>query len=276
VEVILLIKTGRVTTEGDELYYEIRGSGAPLLMISGGGGDAGFYKYVADILSDEYQVITYDRRGNSRSTRNEPINFEVSREARDAVAVLRAAGHESAYVFGNSGGAIFALEMAKSQPQAVKAMVVHEPPVVNVLPDSKKWLGFFAKIYSTAFKFGEQMAFFRFSLSLSIPFSAFKSVPKDFQERVASANNNSYLLMHEMLPGVNYKPDIEKIKQNGVKVIMAAGSRTLAKGKYYGRTSPILAEMLGCKMVTFPGHHISYFDLPHEWAETLRKVLKDA
>lgn len=271
-----MVKNGYVITEGDTLYYEVRGQGEPLLMISGGGGDAGFYSYVANILSNEYQVITYDRRGNSRSTRNEPINFEVSQQARDAVAILQANGHESAYVFGNSGGAIFALEMARSHPQAVKAVVVHEPPTVRVLPDSKKWLNFFAKVYKMAFKYGDQIAFFRFNLSLSIPFSAFKSVPKDFQDRVSKFNNNNYLLMHEMIPSVNYMPDIEKIKQNGVKVIMAAGSRTLAKGSYYGRTAPILAEMLGCKMVTFPGHHISYFDLPQEWAETLRKVLLEA
>jgi pimeloyl-ACP methyl ester carboxylesterase len=61
------VQTGCVTTEGDDLYYEVRGHGQPLLMISGGGGDAGFFSLVADILSDEYKVITYDRRGNSRS-----------------------------------------------------------------------------------------------------------------------------------------------------------------------------------------------------------------
>lgn len=270
-----MLKSGYITTEGDKLYYEIRGQGKPLLMISGGGGDAGFYTYVADILSDEYQVITYDRRGNSRSTRNEPINFEVSREARDAVAVLKATGHESAYVFGNSGGAIFALEMARSHPKAIRGVVVHEPPTIRVLPDSKKWQKFFASIYKMAFKYGEELAVFRFNFSLSIPISAFKSVPKDFQERVSKSNNNSYMLKHEMLPGVNYMPDIEKIKKNGVKIILAAGSRTLEKGSYYGRTAPILAKMLGCKMVIFPGHHISYFDMPKEWAEALRKTLHD-
>jgi pimeloyl-ACP methyl ester carboxylesterase len=275
-EELIMSKTGYVTTEGDTLFYEVRGQGKPLLMISGGGGDAGFYSYVANLLSDEYQVITYDRRGNSRSTRNEPINFEVSREARDAVAVLRAVGHESAYVFGNSGGAIFALEMARSHPEAIKAIVVHEPPTVGVLPDRRKWQKFFANIYSIAFKYGEPLALLKFNFSLSIPFSAFKSVPKDFQERVSKFNNNSYLLMHEMLPAVNYMPDVEKIKENKVKIVMAAGSRTLAKGSYYGRSAPILAQMLGCKMVEFPGHHISYFDMPQEWSETLRKVLNEA
>jgi hypothetical protein len=30
--------SGRVTTEGDELYYEVSGQGQPLLMIPGGAG----------------------------------------------------------------------------------------------------------------------------------------------------------------------------------------------------------------------------------------------
>jgi pimeloyl-ACP methyl ester carboxylesterase len=78
----------RVTAEGDELYCEVRGHGQPLLMIPPAGGDAAFYSFIADILSDEYKVITYDRRANSRSTMNDPQNFEISQQSRDAMTVL--------------------------------------------------------------------------------------------------------------------------------------------------------------------------------------------
>jgi pimeloyl-ACP methyl ester carboxylesterase len=265
---------GRVTTEGDELYYEVRGQGQPLLMISGGGGDSGYYSLVANLLADEYTVITYDRRGNSRSTGNDPQNFELSQQARDAVAVLRAAGHESAFVFGNSSGAIFALEMARRHPHAVKAVVVHEPPVVRVLPDNAQWLRFFAGVYRLAYRYGINIAMFRFSLSLGIPLHAMGKTPKDLGTRLA--RNNEFLVKREMLPCVNYKPDVAMIKQNGVKVFMAVGKMTLDKQKYYGRTAPILADLLGCELVTFPGHHISYLDMPEEWAAALRSVLHKA
>ena len=102
------MQTGYVKTEGDELYYEVRGSGQPLLMIPGGGGAGKVYSFVADILSDEYKVITYDRRASARSTKNEPQNFEISQQSRDAVAVLQAVGETSAFVFGNSSGAVIA------------------------------------------------------------------------------------------------------------------------------------------------------------------------
>lgn len=71
-------QSGRVTTEGDELYYEVRGQGQPLLMIPAGGGDGDYYSAVANILSNEFKVIIYDRRANSRSTMNDPQNFEIS------------------------------------------------------------------------------------------------------------------------------------------------------------------------------------------------------
>jgi pimeloyl-ACP methyl ester carboxylesterase len=109
------MRSGRVTTEGDELYYEVHAEGLPLLLIPGGGGDGGSYSLIADILSDQFKVITYDRRANARSTMNFPQNFEISQQSRDAVAVLRAVGETSAFVFGNSSGAIIALDMASAK-----------------------------------------------------------------------------------------------------------------------------------------------------------------
>src|SRR5262245_43089400 len=224
------MNTGRVETEGDEIYYELRGQGQPLLMIPGGGGDAGFFSFVADILADEYKVITYDRRGNSRSTRRDPQNFEISQQSRDAVAVLRAVGEAAAFVFGNSGGAVIALDMTKTQPQAVRAAVVHEPPVVRVLPDGEKWRRFFASLYRMAFSrmtfgFGVQLATFRIALSLGVPWRAYAKLPKDLGTRLGE--NQEFLVKHEMLPFSSYMPDVELIKKHGVKVFMAAGKRTL-------------------------------------------------
>src|SRR5512133_1096615 len=92
------VQSGRVTTEGDDLYYEVRGQGQPLLMIAPGAGDGWQYSFVADILADEYKVISYDRRANARSTMNQPQNFELSQQSGDAIAVLRSVGEESAFV----------------------------------------------------------------------------------------------------------------------------------------------------------------------------------
>jgi pimeloyl-ACP methyl ester carboxylesterase len=56
-----------VTVNGTELYHEVRGTGTPVLLIMGATGDGGHFDTVADVLADEFTVITSDRRGNGRS-----------------------------------------------------------------------------------------------------------------------------------------------------------------------------------------------------------------
>lgn len=280
------IQTGRVTTEGDSLYYEVRGQGLPLLMIAAAGGDGDYYAAMADILCDEYKVITYDRRANARSSMNNPQNFEIGQQSRDAVAVLNAAGETSTFVFGNSSGAVIALDMAATQPQAVRAVVAHEAPVPRLLPEAEKWQRFFAAVYLTAFRFGSYLAALRFMLGIQVPVQKLaraQSKSNEYTKRRRDASGEhrisdrvgmEVLTKMELLPVTNYLPDIERIKTNGVKVIPAVGEWGLARKTWYVRASQILADQLGCELAVFPGHHGSYMDMPEQFAGVLRDVLQ--
>jgi pimeloyl-ACP methyl ester carboxylesterase len=44
----------RVTVNGTELYYEMRGTGPPILLIMGATGDGGHLDALADALADEF------------------------------------------------------------------------------------------------------------------------------------------------------------------------------------------------------------------------------
>ena len=280
----VMVQSGRVTTEGDTLYYEVRGAGQPLLMIAPGGGDGWQYAAVADLLADEYKVILYDRRANARSTINQPQNFEISQQSRDAVAVLHAAGETSAFIFGNSSGAVIALDMAKTQPQAVRAVVAHEAPVPRLLPNARKWQRFFAGVYWMAFAFGPSLAALRFILGTELPVRLLinatrpanthreQSAEPYLSDRVAT----EVLTKLELLPVTNYLPDVDQLKQNQVKVFIAVGEWALAKNTWYVQANRLLAERLGCELVTFPGHHGSFLDMPAEFAAVLRSVLHKA
>jgi hypothetical protein len=61
--------TTTIEVNGARIYHEMRGSGPSVLFIAGATGDAGHFQRVAEILSGEFAVVTYDRRGNSRSPR---------------------------------------------------------------------------------------------------------------------------------------------------------------------------------------------------------------
>lgn len=278
------VKTGRVTTEGDDLYYEVRGQGQPLLMIPPGGGDGWQYAFVADILADEYKVITYDRRANSRSTMNYPQNFEIGQQSRDAVAVLQAVGETSAFVFGNSSSGVIALEMAKTQPQAIRAVIVHEAAMPSVHPQHKKWRRFFASVYLMSFHVGPSLAALHFMLGVNLPMRKLIKATrasnlhrKQSSERyIGSREASDFLIKQELLPVTNYLPDVEKIKQNNVRMFIAVGAWSLQKRTWYAQVAQIMADQLGCELVTFPGHHGSFMDMPDEWAAVLRGILHKA
>ncbi len=284
----VIVHSGRVTTEGDELYYEVRGQGKPLLMIAAAGGDGDYYAPVADILSDEYKVITYDRRANSRSTMNEPQNFEISQQSRDAVAVLRAAGETSAFVFGNSSGAVIALDVAKTQPQAALAVVVHEAPLARIHPKAGQWQRLFASAYMTSWRFGSALGALQFMSGAKIPLMKLARAQSAIiktnqgrrqqadQRRISDKAGIDFLMKQELLPVTNYLPDVEQIKQNGVKMFIAVGQWGLKRKAWYVEVAQILAQRLGCELVVFPGHHGSYMDMPDEWAAALRDVLRKA
>ena len=83
--------------------------------------------------------------------------------------MLEAVGEKYAFIFGNSSGAVIALDMAKTHPQAVRAVIAHEPPLARIHPQSRKWQRFFARIYGTAFTFGAAVAMLRFLFGVGLP-----------------------------------------------------------------------------------------------------------
>lgn len=99
---------------------------------------------------------------------------------------------------------------------------------------------------------------------------------QEIDERQKKNSSSEFGMQCELLPTTRHEPDLAAIKKNGVKVFRGIGRMTLDAGAYYGRTVPILAEQLGCEMVMFPGHHVSYMINPREWTATLREVLHRA
>ncbi len=87
---------------GTQLYYEVRGSGPSVLFIAGTSGDAGQFGQVADLLADDFTVVTYDRRGNSRApTPRAGTRPPWTNRRNDAAGLLAALGLAPAAVYGN-------------------------------------------------------------------------------------------------------------------------------------------------------------------------------
>lgn len=215
---------------------------------------------------------------------NVPQNFEISQQSRDAVAVLHATGEQSAFIFGNSSGAVIALDMASTQPGTIRAVVVHEPPLPRLLPNPLKWQRFFASVNLTAYRYGSSLAALQFMMGANLPVVKLIQATKGINEHMAKSSlpylspkvATEVLTKLELLPVTNYLPDVETIKKNGVKVFIAVGEWGLERQVWYVEAAQILAKQLDCELVPFPGHHGSFMDMPVEFAAALRVILHKA
>jgi pimeloyl-ACP methyl ester carboxylesterase len=124
------------TVNGAELYHEVRGDGPPVLLVMGATGDGGHFDALADLLADEFTVISYDRRGNGRSPRPAGwVTTSPKEQADDAAALLAALGVGPAAAFGTSSGANFTLALIIHHPSAVRGAILHEPVMTSLTDD---------------------------------------------------------------------------------------------------------------------------------------------
>jgi pimeloyl-ACP methyl ester carboxylesterase len=98
-----------------ELYYEIHGSGDPMVLIMGYGAHSGGWLAIRDKLAKELRLIIFDNRGTGRSQKPD-IPYTPQMMAEDVIGLLDTNGIERAHVFGVSMGGMIAQEFALTYP----------------------------------------------------------------------------------------------------------------------------------------------------------------
>lgn len=263
---------------GATLYYEIRGAGPTLLLISGGPTDADVYAGIAPLLADAYTVVTYDPRGNSRSTVDGPAEgVGMERHGDDAARLIGAVSDGPANVFGNSGGALTGLNLAARHPERVVTLVAHEPPAVELLPDAATHLARSREVYDTYRTQGVGPAMQKFlalaGLKGGPPRTAQTGQPSpEMIETMARMGRNMELFLgHGMREASTFVPDITALRTGTPRILIACGE---ASGDQLAcRAAAALADRLGSTLLRFPGDHGGFTNHPEAFAVRLREVL---
>ena len=112
-------------TDGTRIHYEVTGkSGAtPVLMIQGLGASKNAWNLQRIAMATRFRIISFDNRGAGRSDKpTEP--FTLEQMADDALAVLDAAGIETAHVVGASMGGVISQIIAVKYPHRVRSLTL--------------------------------------------------------------------------------------------------------------------------------------------------------
>jgi pimeloyl-ACP methyl ester carboxylesterase len=129
-------------------------------MIPGASGSSDAYDGVADCLAPHLTVVTYDRRGFSRSQLNgqQDDTHRLRTDVDDAARLLERFGSGPAIVFGSSSGAIVALDLLARHPSLIGTLVAHEPPLVKLLAAGQYWKDVFLGLYQQYLDLGPHHA----------------------------------------------------------------------------------------------------------------------
>lgn len=125
---------------GVELCWELTGeAGEPLALVHGSWTDHHAWDRVVPVLSRSFRVLTYDRRGHSRSER--PAGQGSIREdVGDLIRLLEHAGLPPANLAASSFGAAIALRAVTERPDLFRRLLVHEPPLFDLLEGDEEAL----------------------------------------------------------------------------------------------------------------------------------------
>jgi len=115
------------SVNGINLYYEIHGTGKPLIMLHGGFGTFEMFAALSPALALDHQVIGVDLYGHGRTALTDrPIRFDHM--ADDIAGLIQHLGLEKAELLGYSLGGTVALQTAIRHPGRVNKLVVISTP----------------------------------------------------------------------------------------------------------------------------------------------------
>lgn len=155
--------------DGTSIAFDLLGTGPPLVLVGG----ALQYRAIdtrtaqlAKLLSADFAVYHYDRRGRGDSA--DKVPYDANREIEDLDAVI-AHAREFAVVFGSSSGAVLALRAAYAGV-AVRKLVLYEPPFIvddSRPPHPPDYLSTLTKLVAAELR-GDAVAYFM-TTALGLP-----------------------------------------------------------------------------------------------------------
>jgi pimeloyl-ACP methyl ester carboxylesterase len=228
-------KSGYKKVNGLDMYYEIHGSGKPLILLHGQFATASMFYPILPDLAQHRQVVLIEQQGHGHTADiNRPLSF--AQMGRDTAELLSQLGITEADMFGYSAGGTVALQLAKSNPHLIRKLA----------------------LASTVYSMDGYFPYIVEGLKHASA-EAFPSQMKQEYERVAPHPENWSKLIAkgaEMAKNVNNEDFLEpaQLQQMTMPVLLVIGDNDIIRPEYAHE----MAKLLHTKLVVVTGDHASY------------------
>ncbi|MFG3341244.1 alpha/beta fold hydrolase [Glycomyces sp. NPDC048151] len=282
-----------IDIENTTVEYERTGGGPPLLFIPGGSGNGGVLARLAAELGDAFDVVTMSTRVASAQRPGFVLGGQHPKvHAEDAVAVIDALFDEAPIVFGFSAGAITTLELLAGHPERVRLAVVHEPPLVNLLPEAARLRAEIASVREAARAgdfAGAGAIMAATMVDTGIRFEPpslrrFGTWAEHYADTAPEPPTPELLelfgrlgdlqplfLEHVLVQFTGYDPDLAGLAAHADRLVLAAGIDSRSDLPF--QTAAALASRLGLPLTELPGGHLGSVERPTQFAEALKALL---
>jgi pimeloyl-ACP methyl ester carboxylesterase len=258
-------RTGIADANGAKLYYEIVGAGPAALFIAGSTGDAGNFTRTAELLASEFTVVTYDRRGNSRSA--PPVGWtktSVSEQADDAAALIQALCVAPVCLFAASAGALIGLDLAIRNPSLLRGAVLQEPSLFSLLPDAAEILAPRRRLIAETMEAKGPRATVEALLQHLNGPTVLRAIPPDILERMTGNGDTMFNLETAF---ASWRPSDHQLASIAVPIVLMIAQDTQAG---FVQVMRLLEARLNTEAVTVPGPHGFYYFSPAGLADAVR------
>jgi pimeloyl-ACP methyl ester carboxylesterase len=115
----------KLNRDGVNIYYEVHGSGPPLILTHGYSSTSAMWQGQIAALSRHYKLVLWDMRGHGQSDYPEnPAAYSEALTIGDIAALLDAVGAKRAVVGGLSLGGYMSLAFHRAHPERVAALLI--------------------------------------------------------------------------------------------------------------------------------------------------------
>lgn len=112
------------TTDGSKIFYEVTGTGFPLLLLHGNGGSSKYFSKQIPELSRHFKVYAIDSRGHGQST-NSSSTLSFLQMSEDLLSFMQIEKIKQADILGFSDGANLAMIFTVNHPEKVHSLVLN-------------------------------------------------------------------------------------------------------------------------------------------------------